>query len=99
VLPTDDEDGRRARCRWACPVCEPGWSVDGEEDPHGKSSRFKGVSWDAQRGSWQAKVGINGKTTHLGRFADEEDAARAYDAAAVAAFGAYARTNFTTGDS
>jgi hypothetical protein len=64
-----------------------------------KSSRFKGVSWDAQRGSCQAKVGINGKTTHLGRFADEEDAARAYDAAAVAAFGAYARTNFTTGDS
>lgn len=56
------------------------------------SSRFKGVSWF--QGAWVASAGIRGHKVYLGRFADETAAARAYDTAARAAWGEYARVNF-----
>ena len=56
----------------------------------GRSSRFKGVSWYTRSGRWRATAARR----HVGFFDDEEDAARAYDAAARAAFGAFARVNF-----
>lgn len=61
--------------------------------PH--SSRFKGVSWDRSRGKWQAKINVNGRHHNLGRYFDETAAARAYDAAAITAWGDFARLNFT----
>ena len=54
------------------------------------SSRFKGVSWDAPRNKWRAT--LCGRI--VGRFADEADAARAYDAAALAKWGDFAFPNF-----
>lgn len=62
----------------------------------GASSQFKGVTlcrWRRTR-QWQAQIQVNGRKKNLGYFAEEEDAARAYDAAAREAFGEYARTNF-----
>jgi len=47
----------------------------------GHSSRYKGVSWQASRGKWYAQIRIDGRTKNLGRFDEEEDAARAYDKA------------------
>ncbi|TIV38946.1 MAG: hypothetical protein E5V91_12430 [Mesorhizobium sp.] len=41
-----------------------------------------------------ASIQIDGKTKHLGRFADLLDAARAYDAAAYAAYGDKCFLNF-----
>ncbi len=59
------------------------------------SSRFKGVSRKKRAGCWVANICVDYKKVHLGYFKSEEDAARAYDAAAVSLFGAFARTNFT----
>lgn len=59
----------------------------------GRTSRFKGVSWSTTREKWQAYIHYQGKTRYLGRFAEEEAAARAYDAAAVEAWGEFARLN------
>lgn len=48
----------------------------------GKTSRFKGVSWDKTREKWMVRIGIgDGKLKNLGRFEDESEAARAYNAA------------------
>jgi hypothetical protein len=61
----------------------------------GKTSRYKGVFWDRQRSAWQAKIMVNRQQINLGRFANEEDAALAYDLAAREAFGEFALANFT----
>lgn len=58
------------------------------------SSKFKGVCWHKQRRRWYARYRKDGKQFHIGLFDNEEDAARAYDAAAKTAFGAFARLNF-----
>jgi hypothetical protein len=63
----------------------------------GCSSRFKGVYWSQKKtgkGRWQAQIGADHRTRYLGRFDNEEDAARAYDAAALEAWGEFARLNF-----
>jgi hypothetical protein len=58
------------------------------------SSVYKGVYKHGQCAGWQAKITVDGRRRHLGMFADEADAARAYDAAALAAWGDRARPNF-----
>ena len=59
--------------------------------PH--SSKYKGVTWNTSHGKWQARIRIDGRQKHLGYFTDEIDAGRAYDEAAVKAFGEFARLN------
>jgi hypothetical protein len=59
----------------------------------GKSSRFKGVSWRARTGRWEAYIKVSGKKLPLGYHRDEVSAALAYDKAATEAFGQYALTN------
>ena len=44
------------------------------------ASRYKGVSWVKAQKKWKVTLMIGGETLHLGRFAGELDAARAYDA-------------------
>lgn len=57
------------------------------------SSRFKGVDWDASRDKWRAQIMVDYRNHFLGRFDQEEDAARAYDKASVELFGEFAQTN------
>lgn len=58
------------------------------------ASRFKGVDRDRSRRLWRAQIRQNGRTVTLGRFLSEEEAARAYDVAAVETFGEFAHLNF-----
>jgi AP2 domain len=57
------------------------------------TSRFKGVSWDSERGAWQANITFAYRKKYLGRFVSEVSAARAYDSAALSLFGPFARLN------
>lgn len=59
-----------------------GWALSG----------YKGVY--RERSKCRARITINGEQRHLGTFADEKDAARAYDAASYAQFGEFAFLNF-----
>jgi hypothetical protein len=47
------------------------------------SSRYRGVSWSDHHGSWVAGIVSQGAVLRLGSFAEEEDAAVAYDEAAL----------------
>lgn len=64
----------------------------------GKSSEYKGVSWNRERQHWRAYIHVNGKTTALGSFSEEKDAARAYDRAAIEAWREFARLNNVDGE-
>lgn len=59
----------------------------------GKSSKFKGVSFDRARNIWEANIGINHRKIRLGRYHNETEAAKAYDIAALKHFGEFAMTN------
>lgn len=58
-----------------------------------KSSRFKGVS-RTKAGAWESYIKVDGRRRHLGNFRDEVEAAKAYDRAALEAWGEFARPNF-----
>lgn len=90
----DGLDNRRANLRVATSSQNKANKVKPTR-PDGRptSSRFKGVSWDRTRGLWQAKITVDRHCRNLGRYDDEADAARAYDLAAVLAWGEFALTN------
>mmetsp|Transcript_14010 Transcript_14010/g.35357 ORF Transcript_14010/g.35357 Transcript_14010/m.35357 type:complete len:422 (-) Transcript_14010:1631-2896(-) len=69
--------------------------------PKSKSSNFIGVSQYKRTGRWEAHIwdcgaspGVKGKQLHLGSFDCAEDAARAYDRAAIHFRGEKADTNY-----
>jgi hypothetical protein len=43
----------------------------------GGSSRYRGVSWNKQKGTWTAQAVVNGTKRHLGYFDDEDEAGAA----------------------
>lgn len=93
----DGLDNRRANLRTATRSqnkANMGKPARPDGRPH--TSRFKGVSWAKSRG-WRAAITVDQHSRYLGIYAVEEDAARAYDAAAIEAWGEFAATNFTDG--
>lgn len=65
-----------------------------QEPRKSKASRFKGVYRNSGCRSWTAAVKKQGEKIRLGTFATEEEAAMAYDRAAIEHFGEFAFQNF-----
>jgi hypothetical protein len=84
----DGLDNRRENLR----LCSAALNRRNQRKTRG-TSRYKGVSL-FRNGKWRATIKLNGKQHSLGHYVEEEDAARAYDAAARKMFGEYALTNF-----
>lgn len=57
------------------------------------SSRHKGVYWHNQHRKWCASIQVGKRRFHIGLFANEGDAARAYAARAAAEFGDFDWSN------
>lgn len=58
------------------------------------SSGYKGVDWFKRQGRWRARIKAAGTWYFLGYHDNAEEAARAYDAAALELHGEFARLNF-----
>lgn len=67
-------------------------------DKRRHSSQYRGVYWDKQLELWRAQFFARRKTFYLGCFEREEDAARAYDKAAMSYYGTFVRPNFPCAD-
>lgn len=77
--------------------CTPHQNVMNQSAQKGRRSRFKGVSFDKERGHWRAYIWFRGKREYCGRHATEEEAAEAYDKAALRLYGEFAATNAALG--
>ena len=62
------------------------------------TSGYKGVCWHKPAGKWKAYIRFQGTRQHLGLFTTPEDAAEAYDAAALQHYGDFALTNRSLGN-
>lgn len=88
VGPVDHENGNGLDCRRS--NLRPGPSKLNHANQRKTTSKttspYKGVCWFALRNKWLATIRFDGRKQHLGLFTDEEQAARAYDAAALTAW-------------
>lgn len=89
----DPLDNRRGNLR----LCTPEENMHNMRKPRGcKLSRFKGVAFVQylnRKNPWMAFIAASGKRTYLGYFPTEEDAARAYNTAALKLHGSFAHLN------
>lgn len=60
-------------------IVENGESCESSTKKNGPTSSFTGVSWDRNSKKWRVQMNIDGKTSLLGRFETEEDAAFCYN--------------------
>lgn len=56
-------------------------------------SGYKGVSWRKDGNKWQSQITVHGKIIIIGKYEKAEEAAKAYDVAAVKYYGEFARLN------
>lgn len=85
-------DNRRSNLRFATP------KQNSANSKPRKGHLYKGVS-KMSNGKYSASIGQNGKKVWLGTYKTQEQAAKAYDMAAISFSGEYARLNFPTAPS
>ncbi len=91
----DHIDGNRVNnCRCNLRICTSCENLCNKRQRHHASSRFKGVSLSTRHRNWCARWQRRNERCWLGTFTDEVEAARAYDYAGVAWFGASSGLNF-----
>ena len=87
----DALDNRRTNLR----LCNAHQNLSNRRKCIGKtSSQYKGVIYRRRIRQWEANICFNYRHHHLGYFADEIQAAIAYDEAARQFFGEFAHLNF-----
>lgn len=59
-----------------------------------KKSKYRGVFWHSRGKAWVSSIMVNGKTTHLGYYDCEVEAARVYDKEAIRLKGVTCAVNF-----
>ena len=97
------ENVRRAGLQELCIPCarlrQQAYEARQRGGPSRARPRFKGTRrYEGPRGvRWYAQITVSYQVRYLGSFADEVAAARAYDAAALEAWGPFARLNFPGG--
>jgi AP2 domain/HNH endonuclease len=84
-------NNKRSNLRYATPAQQ---TMNQRRANPTKTSKYRGVSWNKNTQKFRTIITLQGKKTHVGLYESEEDAARAYDAAAIQHFGEFARTNF-----
>jgi hypothetical protein len=57
---------------------------------------FKGINFYKRKNKWRVSIHFEKKRRYVGSFKTPEEAARAYDEAAIALFGEFAHLNFPT---
>lgn len=86
----DGLDNRRCNLRFVTASQNQWHSRPGKRNKSG----YKGVCFDKTHGRWKARIQALGKKHHLGNFPSPQAAALAYDRAALALHGEFARLNF-----
>jgi hypothetical protein len=74
-------------------LCTHRQNMRNQKPRKGGKSRFKGVSYQSQSNKWRSGIFVEGKQKSLGCYDKEEDAALAYNKAAIEFFGSFAYLN------
>ena len=74
-------------------ICTHKQNLRNQKLSSANTSGYKGVSWNKRDKIWHAYIKVDQKRIHLGLFKNKINAAVAYNAAAEAYFGEFARLN------
>ena len=77
--------------RWA-DKSENQWNRT-QRQTNNKTSIYKGVNFHKVQGMWQVRIQVHRERMHIGYFANEKEAAKAYNEATAHHFGEYAKLN------
>lgn len=83
-------DNRQSNIR----ICTNAENLQNQRPQKDKTSKYKGVRWSKVAEKWRAYIKKNKKWSCLGYFANEIDAAKAYNRKAKELFGEFACPNF-----